>query len=146
MAEETQKPEIPQIKKPPVETPGDEIAFFPKVVLGEFLALLLTVGVVVVLAVLIPVGYEEKVNTLITPAGVKAEWYFLWTYQLMKLVPVLVGMGILVLIVVLIFILPWLDPKPERKIRERIWVIMIGFLILAFIGVLTFWALLPGGE
>jgi quinol-cytochrome oxidoreductase complex cytochrome b subunit len=64
----------------------------------------------------------------------------------MKLVPVLVGMGILALIVVLIFILPWLDSKPGRKIRERIWVIAIGFMILAGIGVLTFWALLPGGE
>jgi quinol-cytochrome oxidoreductase complex cytochrome b subunit len=146
MAEETQKPEIPQIEKPPEEAPGDELTFFPKVVLGEFLALLLTVGVVVALAVLIPVGYEEKVNTLITPAGVKAEWYFLWTYQLMKLVPVLVGMGILALIVVLIFILPWLDRKPGRKIGERIWVIAIGLMILAGIGVLTFWALLPGGE
>ena len=146
MAEETPITEIPQVAKPPEQPPADELAFFPKVVLGEFLALMLTIGVVVAFAVMIPVGYEEKVNTLITPAGVKAEWYFLWTYQLMKLVPVLVGMGILALIVVLIFILPWLDPKPERKIRERIWVIAIGFAILAGIGVLTFWALLPGGE
>ena len=146
MAEETQITEIPQLEKPPEPAPGDELPFFPKVVLGEFLALMITIGVVVAFAVMIPVGYEEKVNTLITPAGVKAEWYFLWTYQLMKLVPVLVGMGILALIVVLIFILPWLDSKPGRKIRERIWVIAIGFMILAGIGVLTFWALLPGGE
>jgi len=146
MAEEIQKIETPQIPKLPEIPPADELPFFPKVVLGEFLALLLTIGVVVAFAVMIPIGYEEKVNTLITPAGVKAEWYFLWTFQLMKLVPVLVGMGILGLIVVLILIVPWLDPKPERKIRERIWVIVIGFMILAFIGVLTFWALLPGGE
>ena len=126
--------------------PEDNVPFFPKMALREFTVLLLAAGLVVTLAVLIPVGYEDKADTLITPAGVKAEWYFLWLYQIMKLVPVLVGITIPMVLGAAFVFLPWIDRKADRPLRERVGVIAVGFLVLFGIFVLTVWAVLPGGE
>lgn len=126
--------------------PEDNVPFFPRMALREFSVLLLAAGMVVALAVLIPIGYEDKADTLITPAGVKAEWYFLWLYQIMKLVPVLIGIFIPMVIGAAFVFLPWIDRKAARPLRERAGVLTAGFLVLFGIIVLTVWAVLPGGE
>lgn len=128
------------------KAPKENVPFFPKMALREFVAFLLAVGLVVTLAVLIPIGYEEKADTLITPAGVKAEWYFLWLYQIMKLVPVLIGIAIPAVLGAAFILLPWIDRRADRPLRDRIGVITAGFLVLFGIFILTVWSILPGGD
>jgi cytochrome b6 len=84
------------------------------------------------------------------PAGIRPEWYFLWTFQALKLVPghVLGIEGELVAISVLglgalgILVLPFLDPDTARSRRVVNW-LAIGALV--FMTVMTVWAYW-GGE
>ena len=106
--------------------------------------LILVVGLVLSLAVLLPVGYDEEASYLSTPHGVKAEWYFLWLYQLMKLVPEGVGLGIAALLVIYALGLPFLDRAPTRHLRDRRWVVIVATVALVGIAVLTLLGALPG--
>ncbi len=84
------------------------------------------------------------------PAGIKPEWYFLWTFQMLKLVPghvlwfegELVAVGALGLGALGIVLLPFLDPNTARS-RRIVNVLATGALI--FMAVMTVWAYW-GGE
>jgi len=118
--------------------------FYPRELLRQLGVLILVVGLVLSLAVLLPVGYDEEASYLSTPLGVKAEWYFLWLYQLMKLVPEGVGLGIAALLVVSALGLPFLDRAPTGRLRDRRWVVIVATVTLVGIAVLTLLGALPG--
>lgn len=84
------------------------------------------------------------------PAGIRPEWYFLWTFQALKLVPAhvmglegeLVAVSALGLGALAIMLLPFLDPDTSRSRRVVNW-LATGALI--FMAVMTIWAYW-GGE
>ena len=47
----------------------------------------LFLGVMGGLALLWPDGLAPRANVLVTPAGIKPEWYFLALFQLIKIIP-----------------------------------------------------------
>ncbi len=70
-------------------------------------------------------------NPLVTPTGIKPEWYFLPVYQSLKYVPGWLGVlgnGALVLF---LLVLPLLDRNPERHPRRRKLATWAGILFLA---------------
>ena len=118
--------------------------FYPRELLRQLGVAILVVGLVLSLAVLLPVGYHEEASYLSTPLGVKAEWYFLWLYQLMKLVPEGVGLGIAVLFVVGALGVPFLDRAPSGRLRDRRWIVIVATVAIVGIVVLTLLGALPG--
>ena len=71
-------------------TKEDTIPFFPDHVRTEFFVVLGVLAIVVIIAIaglISPVGIGETADPLNTPAHVKPEWYFLATYQSLKLMP-----------------------------------------------------------
>ena len=72
---------------------GDQptIKFFPFHVTAEITNVFLLLCVYLLLAVLRPAGLETRANPLITPVGIKPEWYFLFLYAFMHYVPPVVG-------------------------------------------------------
>lgn len=119
-----------------------EIPFFPHHLLREVMVVF---GVLVVLAVLVtffPAPVEEKADPMTTPAHIKPEWYFLASYQVLRLIPNKV-LGILIQTVALValLLLPYLDRGPSTRPRDRWPVILLGVLGLGAGIALTLWGL-----
>lgn len=114
---------------------GEGIPFFPNHVLKEMVVFpfffLFLVGVVV----LFPPELGEKANPFVTPEGIKPEWYFLSTYQLLKYFPKLLGIFVSMVPMALLVLWPLLDRGRARRARERpiSFMIGVGALLLAIL-------------
>jgi cytochrome b6-f complex subunit 4 len=118
------------------------VPFYPDHVRSEVYVVIGIMAVVVLvglIGMLSPVGIGSPADPMDTPAHVKPEWYFLALYQILKYVPKTAGAVAPVLALLLVFIWPFLDRKPERskKVQRTRLVLMIIFLIV-FVA-LTIW-------
>jgi len=65
-----------------------EIKFFPNFVLRELMAWYVAMGALGALAALFPWDLGVKADAFVSaPAGIKPEWYFLFMFQTLKLIP-----------------------------------------------------------
>ena len=95
------------------------------------------------------IGLEEPADPLNTPLHVKPEWYFLFLYQVLKVIPPNVlgiqgtAFGVVSVLIVLIgaTLLPFFDRK-EEKSRNAVWI----RLAIAILGLLAVIALTIWGE
>jgi quinol-cytochrome oxidoreductase complex cytochrome b subunit len=112
------------------------VPFFPDHVLKEGVVFCLLIGVLVTLIVLWPVELGVKADPFVTPEGIKPEWYFLSTYQLLKYFPKLLGILVSLIPPLLLLLWPFLDRSPERNPRKRPVAVTIGivglFLAIVF--------------
>jgi len=121
-------------------------AFVPNFLLRDILGWYLALGVLAALAALFPWELGVKADAFApTPAGIKPEWYFLFLFQTLKLIPGKVlfiegeqfgvlafGLGALLWMLV-----PFLDRRPEGPLGR--WVAVVGGVIVAYILVMTVW-------
>lgn len=115
------------------------LPFFPNYILDEFIAWYIMLAVLIVLASLFPAGLEEPANPLRTPEHAKPEWYFLFLYQWLKLVPRIIGVLTPIIGGLILFLLPLIDRNPYIPAYRRPVAITIGALtFIAVIG-LTIW-------
>jgi cytochrome b6-f complex subunit 4 len=111
------------------------IKFFPDHFISEATAMVLLLCLYAVLAILWPAPLEAPANPLVTPVGIKPEWYFLFLYSFLHYVPVLVGVLMPLVGIVILILLPWIDRNPSRKPSKR--PIAIGLSILLLIGIVA---------
>ncbi|HEY3318058.1 MAG TPA: hypothetical protein VGK50_06515 [Coriobacteriia bacterium] len=104
--------------------------FFPDHFLSEGAAMLLLLAVYAVLCIFMPAGLEIKANPLVTPAGIKPEWYFLFLYAFLHFVPPIVGILGSLGGIVFLGAIPWIDRNPSRKPHKRILAIGLSILLL----------------
>ena len=100
--------------------------FFPNHVLKELTVFAVFLAGLMTLVVLWPPEIGEKADPLNTPAGIKPEWYFLPTYQMLKYFPALLGLLVSLVPPLLLLAWPLLDRTPERRFRKRPVSIAIG--------------------
>jgi quinol-cytochrome oxidoreductase complex cytochrome b subunit len=117
---------------------GRQKPFVPDYMLDEVIAWYVILAVLVVLASLFPAGLEDKADALVTPQHIKPEWYFLGVYELLKLVPRIVGIMAPIVLVLVITFLPFLDRGPEIRARRRLFAIGSATVLLIGLGVLTY--------
>jgi len=115
--------------------PGEGVPFWPVHVAREWTAAIACLALLFTLAVLAPLGIGEPANPLETPKGIKPEWYFLPTYQVLKYFPGSAGelLGIVVAAVpfLLLLVWPFVERSPARRPRDRKWAVVVGcFAIL----------------
>jgi quinol-cytochrome oxidoreductase complex cytochrome b subunit len=123
---------------------GDQptVKFFPFHVTAEITNVFLLLALYLLLASLRPAGLEAPANPLITPVGIKPEWYFLFLYAFMHYVPPVVGTMAPLVGLGLLAAWPWIDRNPERAPRKRIAAIVmsvcviLGILALSIIGIM----------
>ncbi len=115
------------------------LPFFPNYILDEVIAWYIMLGLLVVLASLFPAGLEDKADALRTPPHVKPEWYFLPLYQVLKLVPRIVGIAIPIVGVVVLFFLPFIDRNPEVQPRKRPLAVALALIIRIAVIVFSIW-------
>jgi cytochrome b6-f complex subunit 4 len=116
---------------------GDQptIKFFPYHVTAEITNVFLLMCVYLMLAVLRPAGLETRANALVTPIGIKPEWYFLFLYSFVHYVPPVVGTLAPLVLLVVLAAWPWLDRNPERKPSKRkVALIAAAVVVLVILG------------
>ena len=97
------------------------------------------------LAALFPWELGEKADAFApAPAGIKPEWYFLFMFQTLKLIPAkiwrfdgeVIGIMAFNVVALLLFIVPFVDRSPEN-LRRRLIFNVIGVLALLYMVVMT---------
>jgi len=134
---ESAAPADPLVKK--------TMPFFPNFVLRDALLWMVVLNILLYLAVFFPWELGEKADAFVSaPAGIRPEWYFMFMFQTLKLLPAHIlfiegeVLGILFFIVVAAL---WLTvPFWERKISQDIRpspMTVLGILAIIFIIVMT---------
>jgi quinol-cytochrome oxidoreductase complex cytochrome b subunit len=115
--------------------------FFPNFALRDLLLWLIVLNVLAILAVFFPWELGHKADMMApAPAGISPEWYFLFMFQILKLLPSHVWfiegevLGILLFgaAAVLWTFVPFLDRKSARGQRSRV-AVAIGIGAIVFI-------------
>ena len=89
--------------------------FWPSHVMNQLIILYLVGGVLITVAILLPFELGAKADPMVTPEGIKPEWYFLAAYQLLKYVPKTFGVMLCGVAALGIVIWPFLDSLLERR-------------------------------
>lgn len=127
------------------------VPFFPDHFMTEFWVALGIIGIFVIVGIIgmfKPVGLGDPADPLDTPLHVKPEWYFLFLYQLLKVVPDYVFFGqiegrmfitVAVIVGLIVFmLLPFFERREDTK---RAWWIrgILSALAILIIVALTIW-------
>jgi len=130
------------------------IPFLPNFMLRDLVVWLIGLGALVLLASLFPWELGRQADPFASaPAGIKPEWYFLFMFETLKLIPgsvlgiegELVGLGVFTLGGLLWFLLPVLDRRsargePSPAVTAAIWLVIVFIAVmtlLSFLGVLS---------
>lgn len=114
------------------------VPFFPNHLTTEVAVALGVFGIVLFLAGVIPKELGSPANPVMTPSHIEPDWYFLWLFGLLKIVPQLLGLLIPVLLGIVVILLPWLDKSSSRKPQDRPRVIIATEVILIVMVILTY--------
>lgn len=105
--------------------------FYTELIIGIGLTVLLTC-----LAIIFPAELGEKANPLVTPAHIKPEWYFYFTFRWLKLTGLTVAILSTGFFFFLMFVWPFIDAgirKFKPKSEASLWIgaaAFVGILIL----------------
>lgn len=122
-----------------------KMKFIPNFLLRDLIGWILAIGVLAALAALFPWELGEKADPFApAPAGIKPEWYFLFMFQTLKLLPAkilgldgeVLGIMAFNIVALLLFIVPFIDRGPENRTR-RLAFNVIGVVALLYIVVMT---------
>ena len=122
-----------------------KMKFIPNFLLRDLIGWILAIGVLAALAALFPWELGEKADPFApAPAGIKPEWYFLFMFQTLKLLPAkilwfdgeVLGIMAFNIVALLLFVVPFVDRDPQNK-RRRLIFNIIGIAALLYIVVLT---------
>ncbi|HEY3355018.1 MAG TPA: cytochrome b N-terminal domain-containing protein [Polyangia bacterium] len=126
------------------------IRFLPGFMLREAVVWLAGLAALAAFAALFPWELGTKADPFApAPAGIRPEWYFLFVFQTLKLLPArvlgvegeLVGLAAFAVLALAWFLVPVLD-RGSRRGRRRPVFVWLGWLALAYVAALTILPLL----
>ena len=122
-----------------------KIPFFPNFLIRDLLLWLIIINVLSILAVFFPWELGTKADELApAPAGIKPEWYFLFMFQTLKIIPsqvfIIDGEVLGVLLFSIAGLLWFLVPLWDRKTKfgeKSYWLTYAGIFMIIYIAVFT---------
>lgn len=115
--------------------PETGVPFWPVHMAKEACVAAVCFGILLTLSVLSPWEIGAPADPLQTPEGIKPEWYFLPTYQLLKYfsgpLGKVVGIAVSGVPFLLLLVWPFLERSPGRHPRKRRWAVRIGLVAVA---------------
>jgi quinol-cytochrome oxidoreductase complex cytochrome b subunit len=130
------------------------IPFLPDFTLRELVVWLIGLALLAALAAFFPWDLGERADPFASaPAGIQPEWYFLFLFQSLKLVPAriagvegeLVGLTFFALTGLLWFLVPVLDRRTARGEPSPA-VTAIGIALIGYVAVMTLYAMMGRGS
>jgi ubiquinol-cytochrome c reductase cytochrome b subunit len=120
--------------------PGQKyVPYFWEELVSQIMIFFLLLGVMGGLALLWPAPLAAPANTLVTPKGIKPEWYFDGLFQLIKVIPELAGLIVVAVVMLLMVVLPFVDRSRERNPLRKPVTTGIALILLIGLIVLTIW-------
>ena len=123
---------------------GRHMPFMPNFLLRDLVGWLSALAVLAVLAAFLPAELGKKADPFLpAPAGIRPEWYFMFMFQTLKLIPAKIWRLDGELIGILVFgaagviwtLLPFLES--DRKGRRQHWILGAGIFALAYMTSMT---------
>ncbi len=128
--------------------------FFPNFALREAVVWLIGLAILAALAAYFPWELGTKADAFAAaPAGIKPEWYFLFVFETLKLIPAhvfgiegeILGLAVFSAVSLFWFLLPLFDRKSARGERSPLFtwigavalIYMVGMTVLSFLGVFS---------
>ena len=115
------------------------IPYFWEELVSQAMIFVLFLAIMGGLALLWPASLDPRSNVLVTPVGIKPEWYFLGLFQLIKVIPEVAGLIVVGVVILLLFILPFVDRSPERNPRYKPVTTTVALVIIVALIALTIW-------
>nr|AKM70207.1 cytochrome b [Chaetosiphella stipae] len=124
----------------------DKIMFSPYFIIKDLIGFILFMWMFMVLTLIFPFMLNDHnnfimANPMITPNHIQPEWYFLFSYSILRAIPNKLGSSIALLMSILILlIMPMLNNKNFLSIKfyplNKIlfWIFMMTFFMLTWIG------------
>ncbi len=122
--------------------------YFPDYLLKEIIIWLIGFGLLIAVAVLYPweLGRAYDLANPVEPApGIHPEWYFMFLYQTLKVVPEWLAIIVFGLLFVFWTFVPFLDKKAHRGEKSPVFT-YIGVAAILYICFMTGWAYIAVGE
>src|SRR4030095_5216609 len=125
--------------------PLKKMKFVPNFLLRDLIGWILAIGVLAELAALFPWELGEKADAFApAPAGIKPEWYFLFMFQTLKLLPArilgfdgeVLGIMAFNFVALILFLVPFIDRSYENR-RRRLIFNLLGVTALLYMVVMT---------
>ena len=106
------------------EATSATLPFYPRVALRYAttivgFSIVLTISVFFLPDLFFPADHLVPADPFETPAHAKPEWYFLWAYQLPRLVPEGIALALEGVALAVLFALPFIDRGPSRHPLDR---------------------------
>jgi cytochrome b6 len=126
------------------------LPFFPNFALRDVLVWLIVLNVIALLAVFFPWELGNKADPLApAPVGIRPEWYFMFMFQTLRLLPAHILFiegelfGILLFMIggLIWFFVPGLDRKAKVGQRSRFWN-WFGIILIIYMVIMTIWGYL----
>jgi menaquinol-cytochrome c reductase cytochrome b/c subunit len=118
--------------------------FFPYAVAKDSLMAVIVLGVIIFLSLLFGAELSPKANPTTTTFVPRPDWYFFFLFELLRVmrnVPKWTPMatvGIPTICMILLFLLPFYDRSPERRITHRPVALAAGLFTIAAMAYLTY--------
>jgi ubiquinol-cytochrome c reductase cytochrome b subunit/menaquinol-cytochrome c reductase cytochrome b/c subunit len=118
--------------------------FFPYIVAKDSIMAVIVMAVIIFLALMFGAELGPKVDPTTTTYVPRPDWYFYFLFEVlrvMKNVPKFTDMatiGVPTICMILLFLLPFYDRSPERRIERRPVALAAGIITIAAIAYLTY--------
>ena len=123
------------------------LPFFPNFLLRDLVGWLVALAILAAMAAFEPAHLGTKADPFApAPPGIRPEWYFMFMFQTLKVLPAhvlgiegqLFGLGVFSVAAVVLVLVPFLDRKAARGEPSRGWT-WVALAALAYVLVLTWW-------
>jgi menaquinol-cytochrome c reductase cytochrome b/c subunit len=128
--------------------PTDKVNTWPHLMIGEFAALMVVTGVLIILSVILQAPLLDPANFNATPNPSKAPWYFLGLQELLSYFdPQIAGVTVPTIVGLIGFMaVPYVDRNPSTKPSDRKFAIMLYTIFMAGAATLTIFGVLFRGR
>ena len=114
--------------------PMDRVNVWPHLMAAEFVSLLVVMALLTFFSVAVDAPLRELANFNQTPNPSKAPWYFLGLQELLRyLHPQVAGVTIPTVIIIALFVAPFIDRNPSTRPDDRkLAIVIFSFFMLSF--------------